>query len=99
METRNSLRLKGQEIPFDHPDSNNMFLPTESKPFVATPAAIDMYRQETILECLRILRRQADQHNGLDYLQVFESDHHEENLWFLEDADGGAITALLPSDY
>ena len=76
-----------------------MFLPTESKPFVATRAAIEMYREETILRCLRILRQQADQHGGLDYLQVFDSDSHDEDLWFLEDGEGGAITAMLPSDY
>ncbi|MFG0287836.1 MAG: hypothetical protein ACF8CQ_06675 [Rhodopirellula sp. JB044] len=28
-----------------------------------------------------------------------EDDNKDENLWFLEDGDGGAITGLLPSDY
>ena len=58
-----------------------------------------MYREEVILDCLRILHLRARQHQGLDYLQVFESNEHCENLWFIEDGPGGAITALLPSDY
>lgn len=44
------------------------------------------------------LRGKAEVHNGLDYLQVSESDKPEP-LWFIEDGPGGAITALLPSDY
>lgn len=92
-------RLKPQEIPLNHPDSNNMFLPGPEKPFVATPAAISMYTHQVILACWQVLRQKADEHNGLDYLQVFESDEHDEKLWFIEDGPGGAITALLPSDY
>ena len=91
--------LKAQEIPLDHPDSNNMFLPSKEKPLVATPDAIAMYTTETILACLMVLREKADQHEGIDYLQVFESALHEEHLWFLEDGPGGAITAMLPSNY
>ena len=91
--------LKQQEIPFDHPDSNNMFQPGPDKPLVATPAAIDMYQHETILHCLRILQEVATQNNGADYLQVFESSEHDSDLWMIEDGPGGAITALLPTDY
>jgi hypothetical protein len=94
-----NLKLKSQEIPIDHPDSNNMFRPSSEKPFVATPAAVEMYTQEVIIACWQVLCRRAEEHNGLDYLQVFESDEHDENLWFIEDGSGGAITALLPSDY
>ena len=54
---------------------------------------------EVIVACWQVLRGNADQHRGIDYLQVFESDDHDENLWFIEDGPGGAITALLPSDY
>ena len=36
--------------------------------------------------------------NGLDYLQVFRASE-EPDLWLLEDGPGGAINALLPSDY
>lgn len=36
--------LKVQEIPFDHPDSACMFRPRPDKPFLATPAAIALYR-------------------------------------------------------
>ncbi len=92
-------RLKPQEIPVGHPDSSNMFRPGPDKPFVATPGAIEMFSNEVIIACWQILLGKADQHNGIDYLQVFESDDHDEDLWFIEDGSGGAITALLPSDY
>lgn len=42
---------------------------------------------------------EAEQHGGIDYLQVFEDESKSEALWFIEDGPGGAITALLPSDY
>ncbi len=89
--------MKQQEIPFDHPDSNNMFRPGPDKPFVATPAAIELFSNEVIIACWQVLRRKADEHNGIDYLQVFQD--KSKNLWFIEDGPGGAITALLPSDY
>lgn len=85
--------LKSQEIPLDHPDSSNMFRPDPDKPFVATRAAIEMYSAEVILACWKVLRRSADEHDGLDYLQVFESEEVDEDLWFIEDGPGGAITA------
>lgn len=92
-------RLKQQEIPFDDPDSNNTFRPSPEKPFVATPAAIELYSQEVIVACWATLREAAERHNGLDRLQVFEDAEKAEALWFIEDGTGGAITALLPSDY
>ena len=88
-----------QEIPLDHPDSVNRFLPGPEKPFVATPAAIALYTHEAIVACLMILRAKADEHGGLDYLQVFKDPTKPENLWFIEDGPGGAVTALLPSDH
>ena len=89
--------LKQQEIPFDDPDSNNMFQPGPEKALVATPAAIELYSHEIVLACFRLLQQNAEEHGGLDYLQVFESGTDEQaNLWFIEDA---AIKALLPSDY
>ena len=94
-----ALTLKTQEIPFEHPDSCNMFQPGPEKPFVATPAAIGMYQEETIAQCLLILQSRAKDQKGLDYLQVFEDPSKPDNLWFLEDGPGGAITALLPGDY
>lgn len=90
---------KQQEIPLDHPESNNMFRPGPDKPLVATPAAIEMYSHEVIVACWRLLRQKADEHAGLDYQQVFEDDTKSENLWYIEDGPGGAITALLPSDH
>ncbi|MCA9078467.1 MAG: hypothetical protein KDA93_25795 [Planctomycetaceae bacterium] len=92
-------KLKPQEIPLDHRDSNNMFQPSPEKPFVATRAAVEMYTHEVIVLCWGVLRTEADKHGGLDYLQVFEDDAKPEALWFIEDGEGGAITALLPSDY
>ena len=91
--------LQPQEIPLDDPASCEMFMPSEAKPLVATPAAIEMYGQEMILACLQVLQESAVKHGGLDYLQVFESSDKREKLWFIEDGSGGAITALLPSDY
>ena len=91
--------LKPQEIPLDDPESNNMFRPRPDKPFVATPAAIELYTQEVIVACLNLLRQKADLHYGIDYLQIFESPDMPEALWFIEDGPGGAITALLPSDH
>jgi len=90
--------LKVQEIPYDHPDSRYFFRPSAEKPFLATPAAITMYR-EAIYRCLLRLQSLAREKNGLDYLQVFDDPDRAEALWFIEDDDGGAITALLPSDY
>ena len=94
---RMPLELQPQEIPFDHPESVNLFLPSPEKPFLATPAAIVAHTQQAIFECLMRLRTLADEKNGLDYLQVFADPENEAKLWFLE--DGGAITALMPSDY
>ena len=90
--------LKVQEIPYDDPDSRYMFQPSPQKPFVTTPAAIAMYRN-AISRCLSQLQQLAVEKNGLDYLQVFEDPDKSEGLWFMEDDDGGAITALLPSDH
>jgi hypothetical protein len=90
--------LKIQEIPFDHPDSRYMFQPSPEKPFVATPAAIEVYRH-AVHACLSELQAFALQKHGLDYLQVFDDPDKAEALWFIEDDTGGAITALLPSDY
>ena len=91
--------LRPQEIPLDDPASCEMFTPNAEKPFVATPAAIEMYGQQTILACLAVLQEAAVANAGLDYLQVFEDTAKSEKLWFIEDGSGGAITALLPSDY
>ena len=91
--------LKPQEIPFNDPASCNWFQPSEEKPFLVTPSAIEMYQYKVLLACLAVLQEEAYEHNGIDYLQVFVDDSKDENLWFIEDGDGGAITALLPSDY
>jgi hypothetical protein len=89
---------KPQEIPFDSPASCCFFQPTLTKPFVATPAALNEFGN-AIFTCLWMLQAKARKFNGLDYLQVFEFPGRTEPLWFIEDGDGGAITALLPADY
>ncbi len=93
------LSLKPQEVPLDHSASQNAFRPHAAKPFLATPAAIKAFGTEEIVRCLGVLQEKARQHGGLDYLQVFEDAETQQRLWFIEDGDGGAITALLPSDY
>jgi hypothetical protein len=91
------LRLKPQEIPLDHPDSRCYFT---TQPFVATANALRTYGEEITTKCLMYLQRQAKQYNGLDYLQVFEDlECGRPPLWFIEDSEGGATTALLPEDY
>jgi len=93
------LTLKPQEIPFDAPGSCFRFEPSSAKPFVATREAHAMYGPLVIAECLLRLQCLVREHDGIDYLQVFECLDKPEPLWFIDDGDGGAITALLPSDY
>jgi hypothetical protein len=92
------LTLKPQEVPFDSVESNNMFQPSAEKPLLATPGAIQEHTLERIVACLERLQHLAKVHNGIDYLEVFENDDGPD-LWFIEDGEGGAITALLPSEY
>lgn len=91
------LRLKMQEIPYDHPDSRWMF----DKNFVSTRAAYHIFGPELLFAGLLRLQALASQHEGLDYLQVFKNlcklEHDGKDLWFIE--DGQVVTALLPEDY
>jgi hypothetical protein len=91
--------LKPQEIATEDPRSRYTFVPTPAKPFVVTRPALDLYGEDTIFACLYRLQALAMRHAGLDYLQVFTDSSKTEPLWFIEDDAGGAITALLPSDY
>jgi hypothetical protein len=93
------LILRPQEIPLDDPRSRYNFQPSLEKPFPTTAAALDLYGVETILACLYRLQYKARLSGGLDYLQVFSDPDRPEPLWFLDDDEDGAITALLPSDY
>ena len=93
------LVLRPQEIPLDDPQSKYLFQPSPAKPFVATPAALQRFGQDMIVACLQMLQRKAAEHNGVDHLQVFEDPTKDDRLWFMEDDEGGAITAMLPSDY
>ena len=60
-----------------------------------------MYQREVILRCLEVVQLQAQKHQGLDYLQVFDGKSlgKSKNLWFIARGEGGAVTAMLPSDY
>jgi len=88
------LRLQPQETPFDDPTSHFRF----RKPFVSTSAALETFSLPLLLACYRFLHLLADEHHGLDYLQVFvDVDDPDRKLWFIEDAQ--VVTALLPSDY
>ena len=93
------MTLQPQEIPFDDPDSYNMFRPSPEKPLVATPGAVEQFSHETILACWDILTDLAEEKQGLDYLQVFIRESDGAKLWFLEDGEGGAISAIRPEDY
>ena len=91
---------KPQEPELDAEVSCNMFRPTGTKPFMATPGALAEFGQDVVVNCLFVLQKLAVKHNGLDYLQVFHlEDDEDKRLWFIEDGEGGAITALLPSEY
>ncbi len=92
-------RLKMQEIAFDDPNSTCHFRSNDRKPFLITRAAGEMYGDEVICGCLTVIQALAFDHEGIDYLQVFEDESKPEALWFIDDGDGGAVTALLPSDY
>ncbi len=70
-----------------------------SKPFVVTPGAIAKFGPDQVGSCIGILHRWARKMNGLDYLQVFVDEATGARLWFIEDGDGGVITALLPDEY
>ena len=94
-----ALRLRPQEIALGDARSTNFFAPSPEKPFVATRAALDEFGVELIVRCLAHLQQKARRHQGLDYVQVFEEQSTNGRLWFIEDGEGGAITALLPSDY
>ncbi|MEX0703472.1 MAG: hypothetical protein WD069_15360 [Planctomycetales bacterium] len=91
--------LKPQEIEFDHPQSCCRFHPDASKPFVATPGAIDRFGDVVICGCLALLQQLAETHAGIDSLQAFVDSASGAKLWFIEDGEGGAITALLPDEY
>ena len=91
-----SVDLQPQEIPLDDERSRFRFNPSE-KQFVATQCALEEFGPEVIGRCMNLLRQRADEHKGLDYLQVFTVGREQRKLWFIE--DGEYITALLPSDY
>lgn len=91
------LRPKAQEIPLGHPDSCHMF----RKRLVATQGALRAFGVEAIYACFLHLQKKAQEHNGIDYHQVFQvlADRPcgSTVLWFVEDDE--VVTALLPSDY
>ena len=94
-----TLKLRAQDTPLDDPRSRHFFTPNAAKPFRVTAGALRAFTRSEIAWCLATLQNAARAAGGLDYAQVFDSDEHPENLWFIEDDGEGAITALLPSEY
>ena len=90
--------LKPQEIPFDSPESDNMFDLVTEKRVVATQAVVALLEGDLSAagQLVTELNEMALKYRGLDYLQVFENDDGE-NIWIIE--DGEAITVMTPSDY
>jgi len=93
------IHYRMQEIQFDDPRSSYQFFPSDKKPFVLTPGAQKAIGKELAFECLTRLYALAKMHSGIDYMQKFEILESGIIVWFIEDGDGGAITALLPSEY
>jgi hypothetical protein len=94
-----TLRLRNQKTPLDDPRSHHFFTPHAGKPFRVTAGALRSYTRVEIAACLATLQDAARAAGGLEYAQVFDSDKHSENLWFIDDDGEGAITALLLSEY
>lgn len=90
-----ALELRRQDHPYAHQGSRFLF----QKPLVATPAAVDAFGNGVVYACFLLLLKEARQHGGLDYAQVFDDVANPEGppLWFIEDEE--VVTALLPSDY
>lgn len=88
------LLLQPQEPPLDHPDSHCRF----QGELVSTPGALREFGVFLIVACHMLLKIKADQHDGIDYLQVFtDPKDGSRKLWFID--DGEHVTALLPEDY
>ncbi len=95
--TLRTITHRPQEIPLDNDRSKYNFQLCGDKT-VLTTASLERELGGVIgLQCLLRLQMFAKLHQGLDYLQVFQVEDANENLWVIE--DGVAITALLPSDY
>ncbi len=90
------LSWRLQEVAFSSPESCCFFRIDGSKAVVSTPTALRLFGMEKIARVFAWLEARALEHQGLDYLQVFE-DRQGHRLWVIE--DGQAITALLPEDY
>jgi hypothetical protein len=94
-----SVRYRIQEVDFDDDRSICDFRPGEGKPFLITRGVQDEFGISLPSECLSRLMAMASLHDGIDYLQVFEIPELDQKIWLIDDGDGGAITALLPSEY
>ena len=84
--------LQPQEIPLDHEESDCRF----NTDLHATPGSIEQFGQVTILECFQLLMMKAEEHDGIDRLQVFKTPSGK-RLWLIDDLSH--VTALLPSEY
>ena len=86
-----------QEISYDDPESNCMFRTNEEKELYLTERCMRVYAYDVILACWQVLAEKAEQHGGLESLQIFESEENVQELWFLEGPF--TIDAMLQSDY
>lgn len=88
---------KPQETPLDSVQSRHRFELCGDKAILTTAAVERELGGVVALQSLMRLEMFAKLNDGLDYLQVFDVEDFDQNLWVIE--DGEAITALLPSDY
>ena len=89
--------LKEQEIAYDDAESHYMFPIDGSKEFYVTERCLREYSLQVIKACWKLLSEKAEEKDGLDYLQIFESDEYVQNLWFIEEPF--TVAAMLESDY
>jgi hypothetical protein len=89
--------LKSQEIPYDSPESGNMFDLVNEKSVFVTRAVADLLgaNLSQANTCVRRLHELAQEYRGLDYLQIFENSDGED-LWVTVDDE--RIAVMLPSD-
>ena len=86
-----------QELPYNDPESTFMFPTNGGKELYMTERCMRVYAYDVILACWQVLTDKAEQHGGLESLQVFESEEDVQELWFLEEPF--TIVAMLQSDY
>lgn len=93
---QHSFTLQPQEAPYHSIQSNCFFNSRGKKHVVMTQGINVKYGNWLALEFLDKLKKEAEIHHGLDYLQVFK-DKDGHTIWVIEDPE--VITVLLPEEY